>query len=388
MTSFRKIGNGGDVPDFCIILLFVCGINRAIARCGMKKIQGVVLCVFVAAILAATGCSKKPESVSVSAVTIEPVKLKMFQPLPELMLSDKNPVTEEKTSLGRMLYYEPRLSKSQEISCDSCHMLDKYGVDGQPTSDGHKGLRGERNSPTVYNVAGHFVQFWDGRAADVEEQAKGPVMNPVEMAMPSEKRVIAVLKSMPEYVDAFKKAFPEEKDPVNFENMARAIGIFERRLVTPSRWDNFLRGNNNALTNEEKNGFNVFMETGCQACHSGAYLGGTSYQVLGLVKPWPDTADPGREKFTKNSADRMLFKIPGLRNVAETGPYFHNGRVETLEQAVSRMAEYQLGKTLNDAQIRSIVTWLKTLTGEIPAEYIKKPVLPQSTSKTPKPDLE
>ena len=172
-----------------------------------------------------------------------------------------------------MLYYEPRLSKSQEISCNSCHLLDQYGVDGQPTSDGHKGQAGDRNSPTVYNAAGHFVQFWDGRAADVEEQAKGPVMNPVEMAMPSEKQVIAVLKSMPEYVDAFKKAFPGEKDPISYENMAKAIGAFERKLITPSRWDKFLRGDSQALTNEEKAGFNVFMETGCQACHSGAISG-------------------------------------------------------------------------------------------------------------------
>jgi cytochrome c peroxidase len=342
----------------------------------MKRLSSILLCVTMAAIVAGIGCSKKPKSTSVLAVTVDPVKLQMFQPLPESMSS--NQITDEKAALGRMLYYESRLSKSQEISCNSCHMLDKYGVDLQPTSDGHKGLQGDRNSPTVYNAAGHFVQFWDGRAADVEEQAKGPIMNPVEMAMPSEKRVIAVLQSMPEYVDAFKKAFPEEKDPVTYENMARAIGAFERKLVTPSRWDKFLRGDLQALTNEEKAGFNLFMETGCQACHTGTYLGGNSYQILGLVKPWQDTSDPGREKVTKSAADRMLFKVPGLRNVAETRPYYHNGKV----------AEYQLGKILTDDQIRSIITWMKSLTGEIPADYIKMPALPQSTSRTPKPELE
>jgi cytochrome c peroxidase len=352
----------------------------------MKRLSSILLCVTMAAIVAGIGCSKKPKSTSVLAVTVDPVKLQMFQPLPESMSS--NQITDEKAALGRMLYYESRLSKSQEISCNSCHMLDKYGVDLQPTSDGHKGLQGDRNSPTVYNAAGHFVQFWDGRAADVEEQAKGPIMNPVEMAMPSEKRVIAVLQSMPEYVDAFKKAFPEEKDPVTYENMARAIGAFERKLVTPSRWDKFLRGDLQALTNEEKAGFNLFMETGCQACHTGTYLGGNSYQILGLVKPWQDTSDPGREKVTKSAADRMLFKVPGLRNVAETRPYYHNGKVAALEQAVSRMAEYQLGKILTDDQIRSIITWMKSLTGEIPADYIKMPALPQSTSRTPKPELE
>jgi cytochrome c peroxidase len=341
-----------------------------------------------AVIFLSAACGKKTETPAATAVTIDPIKLEMFQPLPDSMPSDTNPITDEKVALGRMLYYEPRLSKSQEISCNSCHLLDKYGVDGQPTSEGHKGKFGDRNSPTVYNAAGDFVQFWDGRAADVEEQAKGPVTNPVEMAMPSEKQVIAVLKSMPEYVAAFRKAFPQEENPISYENMAMAIGAFERKLVTPSRWDKFLRGDSQALTDEEKTGFNVFMETGCQACHSGAYLGGSMYQKLGLVKPYPDTSDPGREKVTKNEADRMVFKVPGLRNVAETRPYYHSGKVQSLGQAVSRMAEYQLGKSLDDGQVRSIVAWLKTLTGEIPAEYIKMPVLPPGTGKTPKPDLD
>jgi cytochrome c peroxidase len=336
-------------------------------------------------ILFALACGKKTETQS--AVAIDPVKLQMFQPLSESIPSNVNPGTEEKITLGRMLYYEPRLSKSQELSCNSCHMLDTFGVDGQPTSDGHKGQKGDRNSPTVYNAAGQFVQFWDGRAADVEEQAKGPIMNPVEMAMASEKQVLTVLKSMPEYVEAFQKAFPDEKSPINYENMARAIGAFERKLVTPSRWDKFLRGDSKALTNEEKAGFNVFMETGCQACHSGTYIGGNLYQKLGLAKPWPDATDPGREKVTKNEADRMIFKVPGLRNIAETKPYYHNGKVETLEQAVSRMAEYQLGKNLSDSQVLSIITWMKSLTGEIPVEYVKPPVLPKSTPKTPRPDL-
>ncbi len=352
----------------------------------MQKRTVVLICIAIGMIVA-VGCGKKPQSASVPAVSVDPIKLQMFQPLPESMQSNTNPITEEKANLGRMLYYEARLSKSQDISCNSCHMLDKYGVDLQPTSDGHKGQRGDRNSPTVYNAAGHFVQFWDGRAADVEEQAKGPVMNPVEMAMPSERVVVAVLKSMPEYLDAFKKAFPGEKDPISYKNMAKAIGAFERKLITPSRWDKFLRGDSQALTDEEKTGFNLFMETGCQGCHSGTYLGGNSYQILGMVKTWPDTSDPGREKVTKSATDKMLFKVPGLRNVVETKPYYHNGKIESLEQAVSRMAEYQLGRTLNDGQIRLIITWLKTLTGEIPAEYIKKPVLPQSTSRTPKPEL-
>lgn len=340
------------------------------------------------AVLICAGCSSnKSDTPTAPAITVEPVKLQMFQPLPDAIPSAANPITKEKIVLGRMLYFEPRLSKSQEISCNSCHMLDKYGVDGAPTSGGHKGKKGDRNSPTVYNAAGHFVQFWDGRAADVEEQAKGPVLNPVEMAMPSQKQVITVLKSIPEYVEAFKKAFPEEKDPISYKNMAKAIGAFERELVTPSRWDKFLKGDAQALTNEEKAGFNLFMETGCQACHSGTYLGGDMYQKMGLAKAYPDSSDPGREKVTKNESDRMLFKVPGLRNVAETKPYFHNGKVENLETAVSRMAEYQLGKTLTPGQIQSIIVWLRSLTGTAPAEYIKPPALPKSTARTPKPDL-
>jgi cytochrome c peroxidase len=338
------------------------------------------LCIWVA-------CGKGPEKSKVADIEIASADLKLFQPLPQVVPSSSNLITEEKTALGRMLYYEARLSKTQKISCNSCHLLDKFGVDGQPTSDGHKGQKGNRNAPTVYNAAGHFAQFWDGRAMNVEEQAKGPVMNPVEMAMPSEKNVIAVLKSMPEYVEAFQKAFPGEKNAVTYENMAKAIGAFERKLMTPSRWDKFLQGDSRALDNDEKTGFLDFMQSGCQACHSGAYLGGNMYQKLGLVKAWPDTSDVGREKITKNEADRMVFKIPGLRNITETAPYFHDGRIPTLEEAISKMAEYQLGKSMTKWEVRSTIRWLRTLTGEIPAEYVKPPVLPKSTAATPAPEI-
>ena len=353
----------------------------------MKKGTLFLLCTTAAIISVCVGCSRKNETASTAAVAVDPASLQAFHPLPGSIPSDSNPMTEEKIALGRMLYYEPRLSRSQQISCNTCHLLDQYGVDGQSTSDGHKGQKGDRNAPTVYNAAGAFVQFWDGRAADVEEQAKGPVMNPVEMAMPSEKRVLGVLKSMPEYVDAFKKAFPGEKDPVTVQNMAKAIGAFERKLVTPSPWDKYLQGDAQALTNEEKAGFNVFEQVGCQVCHSGVHVGGSMYQKLGVAKAYPDSSDPGREKVTKKETDRMVFRVPGLRNVAKTGPYYHSGKVPTLEQAVSMMAEYQLGKSLDESQTRAIVAWLNSLTGEIPAEYIKPPVLPQSTPSTPKPDM-
>jgi len=321
-----------------------------------------------------------------AAAEIDPARLRTFRPLPEVMPSAKNPITEAKVTLGRLLYYETRLSKNHDVSCNSCHSLTGYGVDQQPLSDGHKGLKGSRNAPTVYNAAGHVAQFWDGRAPDVEEQAKGPVMNPVEMAMTSDKAVVAVLKSMPEYLAAFKKAFPGQADPVTFDNMAKAIGVFERRLVTPSRWDKLLKGDKSALTDQEKAGFNKFVEVGCASCHRGTYLGADSYQKLGLVKPWTHTSDLGRYAVTKKDTDKLVFKVPALRNIEKTGPYYHDGSVKTLEDAVRLMAEYQNGRQLKPEEIRSIVTFLKTLTGQIPLEYVKQPVLPKSTPATPKPD--
>jgi cytochrome c peroxidase len=344
-------------------------------------ITAVVLLVMLAA------CGTKAPAPP-AGVTVDPAKLQVFEPLADAIPSESNPLTEDKVALGRMLYYEPRMSKDQQISCNSCHDLYGYGMDGQPTSKGHKGQLGDRNSPTVYNAAGHFVQFWDGRAADVEEQAKGPVMNPVEMGMPSERQVVVVLRSMPEYVKAFKKAFPEEEDPVTLDNAAKAIGAFERRLVTPSRWDKFLRGDSAALTREEKIGFNDFTEVGCQACHDGAYVGGSQYQLLGIAEQWPDTSDSGREKVTGSEDDRMVFKVPSLRNIAKTAPYFHNGKVETLEDAISRMGQYQLGRTFTQDEVMSIATFLSALTGDIPADYIEQPALPESTIRTPKAELD
>ena len=322
-----------------------------------------------------------------AAEEIPAARLKLFKPLPAAMESPSNPLTEAKIELGRILYYENRISKSHQFSCNSCHMLDQYGVDNEPTSPGHKGLRGDRNSPTVYNAAGHFAQFWDGRAKDVEEQAKGPVLNPVEMAMPDEATVIATLESMPEYPELFRRAFPGQAKPINYENFALAVGAFERKLVTPSRWDKFLQGDKNALTPEERAGFNQFYATGCHTCHMGPYLGGTSFQKLGVVKPWPNQKDLGRYAVTKAAKDKMMFKTPSLRNIAMTAPYYHDGSVKTLEEAVSLMAEYQNGKKLAPAETASIVAFLKTLTGELPMDYIRKPVLPASTPRTPKPDL-
>ncbi|MBZ5610784.1 MAG: cytochrome-c peroxidase [Acidobacteriia bacterium] len=296
-----------------------------------------------------------------------------FRALPAEIDSESNPITPAKVELGRLLYFERRLSASGQLSCNSCHDLASYGVDHQPTSLGHKNQRGTRNSPTVYNAAGHFAQFWDGRAATIEDQAKGPILNPVEMAMPSEKAAVAAIRAVPEYVARFEAAFPGETDPVTFDNIANAIGAFERKLVTPSRWDRFLEGDGNALTAEERAGFQWFMHSGCASCHSGTFVGGNSYQRLGEAVPYPERSDLGRFQVTRQASDRMVFKVPSLRNVEMTAPYFHNGKVATLEEAVTRMARYQLGVELLPDEKRVIVAWLKTLTGELPAEYISEP---------------
>ncbi len=292
-----------------------------------------------------------------------------FGTLPTEVPNQDNPITDAKINLGRKLYYETKLSKAGDISCNSCHDLTRFGVDGEPTSPGHKGQRGARNSPTVYNAALHFVQFWDGRAANVEEQAKGPILNPVEMAMPSEGTVVSRLAKDREYRELFVKAFPGVKKPITYNNVARAIGAFERRLVTPSRFDAYLAGDTKALSRAERKGLKTFMDTGCIACHNGSAIGGGMYQKLGLVRPF-ETKDHGRADVTKAAADEKVFKVPALRNIAETAPYFHDGSVKTLDEAVRLMAAHQLGKDLKDKEVQSIVTFLQALTGKIDTAYI------------------
>jgi cytochrome c peroxidase len=326
------------------------------------------------------------EPAKVEAPTVDRAKLGAFAALPTEMPDASNPITPEKIDLGRQLYYDARLSKNHDVSCNTCHLLDQYGVDSAPTSTGHKGQKGGRNAPTSYNAAGHIAQFWDGRAATIEDQAKGPPLNPIEMAMASEEAVVTVLKSIPGYVDGFGKAFPGEAEPVTYDNMAKAIGAFERKLVTPDAFDRFLGGEDAALTDDQKKGLATFMEVGCTTCHAGPYLGGQMYQKAGLVQPWPNQADAGRFDVTKNEADRMMFKVPSLRNIAKTGPYFHDGSVADLGEAVKMMGKHQLGKELTDEQTQSIVSFLGALTGTIPADYIAKPALPESGPTTPAPD--
>jgi cytochrome c peroxidase len=320
--------------------------------------------------LAMTACGREMNR---SASVADPAQLAAFGRLPALMAAPDEPTTAAKISLGRTLYYDVRLSLDHTVSCNTCHLLDTYGVDHRPTSLGVGGLTGSRNAPSVYNAAGHLSQFWDGRAPTVEEQAKGPILNPVEMAMPSSEAVIDRLRAIPEYRAAFIAAFPGELDPLTYDNVGRAIGAFERRLVTPSRWDAYLAGDVMALTPEERAGLEVFTAAGCSSCHRGTYVGGETYQRAGMVEPWPNAVDSGRYLVTRRRGDHFVYKVPSLRNIAETAPYFHDGQVATLDQAVSWMARYQLGRDLRPAEVTSIVTWLGSLTGPIPWDYIVPP---------------
>jgi cytochrome c peroxidase len=305
-----------------------------------------------------------------------PRLLRRFQAVrPVLAPEGKTPAAAQ-VELGRDLYFETRMSKSGSLSCNSCHPLERYGADGQATSPGHAGERGNRNSPTTYHAAGSFAQFWDGRAIDVEEQAKGPILNPIEMGMRDAAQVEQVLRAIPAYVALFHSAFPEDKQPVTYQHVGQAIGAFERGLVTPSRWDRYLSGDTKALTPEEVEGLRVFTNVGCMVCHTGEFLGGSMFEKVGAVEPWPNQKDLGRFAVTKDERDRMVFKVPTLRNIEKTAPYFHDGSVATLPDAVRMMARHQLGLELSDDEVKSIETWLKSLTGKLPEDYIKAPKLP------------
>ncbi len=336
---------------------------------------------------AAPAAKKKPSRPAPSAAQVLDAAKKYFSPLPARAESAANPGTPEKIALGRQLYYDSRLSKGQDVSCNTCHLLDKFGVDNELTSKGHKGQRGERNSPTVYNAATHFAQFWDGRAATVEDQAQMPIVNPVEMAMADAPYVLRTLKSIPGYVEAFKAVFPGEAEPITMENIGKAIGAFERGLMTPGPFDEFLGGKMTALNGDALRGLELFIELNCISCHTGPAIGGTMYQKLGAVKAY-ETRDEGRFKITKNPEDKYVFKVPSLRNITKTAPYLHDGSAATLDDALTVMATYQLAKGTLDTDERTYLkAFLESLEGKIDETYIAKPELPIAGPDTPKPDL-
>ncbi|AJQ97901.1 cytochrome-c peroxidase [Gynuella sunshinyii] len=284
--------------------------------------------------------------------------------------------------LGKKLYFDPRLSKSGFISCNSCHNLSMGGTDNLTSSIGHNWQQGPINAPTVLNSSMNVAQFWDGRAADLQAQAGGPIANPGEMAS-SHTLAVDVLQSIPEYVMEFEQVFGSDK--ITIDEVTQTIAEFEKTLVTPnSRFDKWLLGDNSAINQEELAGYNLFKNSGCTACHNGAAVGGRSFQKMGLVAPYQTTnTAEGLSAVTGKDADRMKFKVPTLRNVALTYPYFHDGAAGTLGEAVEIMGQIQLGKTFSDTENAQIVAFLKTLTGEQPSFPL--PILPPSNENTPKP---
>ncbi|WP_285274925.1 cytochrome-c peroxidase [Halopseudomonas bauzanensis] len=288
----------------------------------------------------------------------------------------------EKVELGKQLWFDPRLSMSGFISCNSCHNLSTGGSDNLPTSIGHNWQEGPINSPTVLNSSLNVAQFWDGRAANLQEQAGGPIANPMEMAS-THVLAVDVINSIPQYREEFAKVYGSAE--VTIDNITDAIAVFEETLVTPnSRFDQWLKGDDKAITEQELAGYNTFKSIGCVACHNGPAAGGTSFQRMGVVEPY-QTTNPaeGRAAVTGKDADRFTFKVPTLRNVELTYPYFHDGAYWTLEEATDVMARLQLGRQLEDEEISNVVAFLKTLTGDQPT--FTMPILPPSTNDTPRP---
>lgn len=312
----------------------------------------------------------------------------LFKPIPtEPPALEGNPATPAKVTLGRMLFFDPRLSKSHTISCNSCHVLGLGGADGLETSLGHRWQQGGRNAPTVLNAVFNTAQFWDGRAKDLAEQAGGPLANPVEMAS-TPAHVITTLKSIPGYKTAFEAAFPGEADPIVIGNVEKAIAVFEAGLITPNApFDQYLKGNEAALSAEQKAGLQLFIDKGCANCHNGVNVGGGMYAPFGVVeKPgaaYLPPTDKGRFEVTKSADDQYVYKVPSLRNIALTAPYFHTGKAYDLKQAVAVMGSAQLGIKLTDGDVDKIVAFLNSLTGDQPK--VEFPVLPPSTPATPWP---
>lgn len=320
-----------------------------------QKISFIITGILISILATACGPDQKTQDLAERSK-------KIFGTLPEKM-PGSNKDSAELIALGKKLYFEKKLSLNDSQSCNSCHMLEdkKAGVDNLPTSPGAEGKLGGRNSPTVLNAGFHIAQFWDGRAEDLVAQAKGPILNPIEMGMPSEKAVIEKISALEEYKEAFAAAFPRQENAITYQNIAEAIAAFERTLITKDRFDDFQKGNLKALTKAEVDGLDTFVKTGCVQCHMGPLLGATSYRKMGQVNPYENTEDLGRYDVTKNEADKYLFKVPSLRNVALTAPYFHDGKVAKLEEAVKKMAWMQLGKEISDEEVNKIVTFLKAL---------------------------
>ena len=297
---------------------------------------------------------------------------RFFEPLPDAMPGAQND-TAERIALGKQLFFEKRLSINDQQSCASCHRLEDgfAGVDNLATSPGARGELGTRNSPTVLNAGWHDALFWDGRAEDLVEQAKQPILNPIEMGMPDERAVEEKIRDIEEYRNIFAEAFPGDEPAITYQNIAEAIAAFERTLITPGRFDDFLNGDSGALNEVERQGLQTFLKLDCNSCHDGILLGGETYEPLGKENAYENQSDQGIYEITGKEFDRMFFKVASLRNVALTAPYFHDGRIATLDEAVRKMGKLQLDLELSDQQVNDITAFLKSLTDKNREQYLK-----------------
>ncbi len=307
----------------------------------------------------------------------------LFRPLPKDMATPEFPIAPERVELGRKLFFDPRISVDGTVSCARCHQPALYGTDGLPKPRGAHDKLNPRNSPTVLNAALQFKEHWRGDRENVEDQAKKALIGPPSFGDPDYATAMAKIKAIPGYPDLFHKAFPGSQDPVTPDNWGKAIGAYERTLVTPSRFDKYLAGDTQALSAAEQTGLRKFIDTGCIACHNGPGVGGRMFRKFGVVEDyWKETGskhiDKGRFDVTHDPNDTYVFKVPSLRNVAMTPPYFHDGSVRSLPEAVRIMAKVQLGKILTDQDRDEIVTFLRSLTGKLPDDFAEAPVLPAS----------
>lgn len=332
-------------------------IQKRIVTIGLAFLVGLVM----------VQCGKKAETpkapmedLSYQQGVLDKAK-PMFAVVPDHMPGSEND-TPALIALGKKLYFETALSNTGDMSCNTCHNIATAGVDNKATSEGTNGIPGPRNSPTVFNAGFHFTQFWDGRAADLNEQAGGPILNPAEMAMPDTASAVAAIKAIQAYTPMFADAFSE--GTIDFENITEAIAAFERTLITHDRFDDFLNGDLKAIDKTEVEGLELFMSKACITCHMGSMLGGNMYQKNGLVKPYKNLDDEGRFEVTGLEQDKFMFKVPSMRNVALTGPYFHDGGVESLEETIIMMGDMQLMMKISDEEAAKIAAFLKTMNGK------------------------
>ncbi len=329
----------------------------------MKKLTTTLFTLLILCTLVQCGSKSeapKQEDLSYQQSILDKVK-PLFATIPDKMPGSEND-TPALIKLGEKLYFETALSNTDDMSCNTCHDLEKAGVDNLPTSNGTNGIPGPRNSPTVFNAGFHFVQFWDGRALDLNEQAGGPVLNPAEMAIPDSATAVKKIEAIPEYATLFEAAFGDPS--IDFEKMTEAMAAFERTLITHDRFDDFLMGDLKAISKTEVEGLDLFLGKACVTCHTGSMLGANMYQKNGLIKPYKNLEDEGRFEVTGLERDKFMFKVPTMRNVALTGPYFHDGGVASLDETIQMMGEMQLMQQISVEEAAKISAFLATMNGK------------------------